>query len=294
MNGHSNGELPIFAPRFNLSMTLASGQVFHWLPDGDGFLGVIGNRPVRVEQQGECLWVTPNDAETRAAVAHYFALDHSLDEICATFPQDAAMQAALTYCDGLRLIRQPLWECTATFITSAMKQVKHISQMSHAIRQRFGTPVRWGNRTLHAYPAPETLARHANEAALRECGLGFRAGKLHAAAEAIASGAVDLQALEHEPDDTAVFHALCQLPGVGPKIAHCILLFAYGRYAAFPIDVWIERVLRHHYFPRRRKPLTQPQLQAFAAKYFGPYGGYAQQYLFHHARNQPRSLWKKK
>jgi len=285
---------PVPAPLFNLPMTLASGQVFHWQPDGNGFVGVIDDRPVRVEQQGDCLWITPNDAGTRELVCRYFALDHPLDAIYATFPDDPVMQEALAFCRGLRLIRQPLWECTATFITSAMKQVKHISQISHTLRRRFGNPVTapWSGQTLYAYPSPETLAEQASEAALRECGLGFRAGKLYGAAVAVARGEVDLQALEREPDDV-VFGALCRLPGVGPKIAHCILLFAYGRYTAFPIDVWIERVLRHHYFPRRRKALTLPQLQRFVAQYFGPYGGYAQQYLFHHARNQPRSVWKK-
>lgn len=287
-----SGATPIPAPLFDLQMTLESGQVFHWLPDGAGYIGVIGERAVRVEQQGEQLWVTPGDAETVAAVAHYFALDHPLEAIYATFPQDAAMQEALEYCRGVRIIRQPLWECTATFITSAMKQVKHIAQMSHAIRQRYGVPVVASSGvTLYAYPTPQVMAQRADEAALRECGLGFRARNLYGAACAIARGEVDLEALQAE-NDAIVLKALCTLPGVGPKIAHCVLLFAYERRTAFPIDVWIERVLRHHYFPRR-KGVSLEQLQQFVAKYFGPHGGYAQQYLFHYARNQPRSVWKK-
>jgi N-glycosylase/DNA lyase len=83
---------------------------------------------------------------------------------------------------------------------------------------------------------------------------------------------------------------LCELPGVGPKVANCVMLFAYERLRAFPIDVWIERVLRQHYFPRRRR-LTAAQLRDFAARHFGEHGGYAQQYLFHHARKtRPRRL----
>ena len=84
-------------------------------------------------------------------------------------------------------------------------------------------------------------------------------------------------------DDTAARAELCRLPGVGEKVANCALLFGFERVRAFPIDVWIERVLRERYFKRKRK-VTSPRLRAFAAEYFGPYGGYAQQYLFHHAR----------
>ena len=84
------------------------------------------------------------------------------------------------------------------------------------------------------------------------------------------------------PDDEARTE-LCRLPGVGEKVANCTLLFGFGRLRAFPIDVWIERVLRQIYFPRKRK-VTSRRLREFSSKYFGSYGGYAQQYLFHHAR----------
>ena len=81
---------------------------------------------------------------------------------------------------------------------------------------------------------------------------------------------------------------LCELPGVGAKVANCVMLFAYERLRAFPIDVWIERVLKAKYFPRRRVVRTT-ELRTFSAKYFGSYGGYAQQYLFHHARTSKAS-----
>ena len=77
---------------------------------------------------------------------------------------------------------------------------------------------------------------------------------------------------------------MCRLPGVGEKVANCALLFAFERVRAFPVDVWIERVLRTLYFPRKRK-ITAARLRDFSATYFGPFGGYAQQYLFYHARS---------
>lgn len=269
---------PLPAPQFNLRQTLESGQVFHWLDDGaGGYRGLIGARPVRVRQQGGELWVTPG---AEAAAARYFALDHDLEAIYASFPTDPAMTDALAFCRGLRIIRQPLWECVATFLTSSMKQVAHIRQMSLALRRRFGRPTRGGEDPA-VYPAPEILAR-ATEADLRACGLGFRAKNLLQTARLVAEGAVDLEAIR-TMDDAAALAELCRLPGVGPKIANCALLFAYERLGAFPIDVWIERVLRQLYFKGKRN-VTARRLQEFAARTFGPYGGYAQQYLFHHAR----------
>lgn len=263
------------APHFDLRQTLESGQVFHWHADGAGWTGVIGKEVVRVEQVGETLRVSPGHEEL---VRHYFGLDHPLEKIVASFPHDAAMDAARDFCRGLRIIRQEPWECVATFITSAMKQVPHIRQISLTLRQRYGEPI---GPSAHAYPVPERLAA-AGEAELRMAKLGFRAKNLALTARMIADGAMDLGAIRSLP--TAQARAeLCRLPGVGEKVANCVLLFAYERLEAFPIDVWIERVLRELYFKRKRN-VTSRRLHEFAAEYFGPFGGYAQQYLFHHAR----------
>ena len=202
-------------------------------------------------------------------------------EICASFPDDPAMQEASAFCHGLRIIRQPRWECLATFITSSMKQVGHIRQISRTLRERFGTPFMIYGSHVYAFPGAARLAR-TSEKVLRDCALGYRAKNLLATAGQISSGEIDLEQIARLPDDE--LHArLCELPGVGPKVANCVMLFAYERLRAFPIDVWMERVLTEKYFPRRRR-LTARKLREFSAQYFGEHGGYAQQYLFHHAR----------
>jgi N-glycosylase/DNA lyase len=172
----------------------------------------------------------------------------------------------------------------ATFITSTQKAVPHITQISHILRRRFGRPVEWHGETFSAYPEPAAFAA-LDEAALRACALGYRAKNLLLAARMIAEGAFDLDAVATLTDDGAR-DELCRLPGVGVKVANCALLFAYERLAAVPIDVWIGRVLREKYRKRRSTP---DQLRDFAARYFGPYAGYAQQYLFHHARSAKRT-----
>src|SRR3982751_4132632 len=113
----------IDAPDFDLATTLDSGQVFHWERHGGGFVGTIDRAPVYVEMRGTELLIQGVSAEV---ARHYFALDHPLAEICAGFPRDPAMTTASEFCRGLRILRQPLWECLASFITSSMKQVAHI------------------------------------------------------------------------------------------------------------------------------------------------------------------------
>jgi N-glycosylase/DNA lyase len=297
---------------FDLAMTLNSGQVFHWEKVGDAFCGTIGENAVYVEQRGSVLQTKMEGGALRRraqhkvfrkaprlttgaiqgsrelappsvakVVTHYFALDHPLDEICGSFPRDPVMNAARDFCRGLRIIRQPKWECLATFICSSMKQVTHIRQISRALRQRFGEKKEIGGDKVFSFPSPGRLAQ-TSEGELQKCGLGYRATNLLETARRVASGEADLDSWS-ALSDRQLRAQLCELPGVGMKVANCVMLFAYERIAAFPIDVWIERVLREKYFARRRK-VTGQMLADFAANYFGAHGGYAQQYLFHHAR----------
>ncbi|MEY2540629.1 MAG: N-glycosylase/DNA lyase, partial [Verrucomicrobiota bacterium] len=251
----------IDAPDFDLAMTLGSGQVFHWDKIGKGFCGTIGAEAVYVEQAGDVLKVRdgepPSPArEPRALpgiVAHYFALDHPLAQICAAFPRDAVMDEARDFCRGLRIIRQPKWECLATFICSSMKQVAHIRQISRKLRERFGEarsprrvrPVankidppsprlrRGGAIIVYTFPSAERLAQ-SSEKELRRCALGYRAKNLLATARLVTSGEADLEKWSALSDGD-LRAKLCELPGVGAKVANCVMLFAYERLRAFPI-----------------------------------------------------------
>ena len=266
------------APHFDLEKTLCCGQVFHWTPHDKGFVGAIAENLVYLEQAGESIR-TP--VEQAKLVEHYLALDHPLPAILETFPDDPAIRVAVEFGRGLRIIRQPPWECLATFLTSPLKQVQQIQAISLMVRKRFGRRLRCGEFEAFSYPRPERLAEVRLEELL-ECKLGFRARNLLGTAKMVAAGDVDLRALRNLSADEAR-GVLCQLPGVGEKIANCVLLFAYERLETVPIDVWIGRVLNEVYFAGKSKvPLRE--LKSFSAKYFGSYAGYAQQYLFHHWR----------
>jgi len=199
-----------------------------------------------------------------------------------SFPDDEPMRAAVAACRGLRLLRQDPWECLASFILSSTKQIVQIRQITSLLCERYGQPlaVAPGWPAAFAFPSPASLAR-VTEAELRSCKMGFRAPYLLATARLIASGQLELARLPTLPVERAR-NELLALPGVGRKIADCVLLFAYGFQSAFPVDVWVMRALQQLYFPRRR--VRVQRLHQFAATHFGPCAGYAQQYLFHYIR----------
>lgn len=277
----------IRAPNFDLAETLDSGQVFHWMREGDdAFYGCIGDEPVWLRQAGQQLLVRPKSM--RQAARRYFRLDEDHEAVLKSFPKkDKALREAVAFCPGLRILRQPVWECFATFVTSSLKQVAHIRGISLELRRRFGERREFEGREMFAYPAPEAFVK-AGEARLRECGTGYRAKSLIKAAERLAGGEVRLEDAA-KLDDDAARAFLCDFHGVGEKIANCTLLFGYGRLEAFPVDVWIERILRERYFEDAdASEVPNQQLRTFVAEHFGPFGGYAQQYLFHFARKQKK------
>jgi N-glycosylase/DNA lyase len=267
----------IECPEFDLTMTLESGQSFHWIQQEGGYAGCVGRTPYFVRQEGNLLHYRSIGSDDHEKIlSHYFAFDHDLTVIRESCAGHLVSHKAALACRGLRIMRQPHWECIASFILSPMKQVAHIRQMSHALRVAYGTKLH--GSPVPAFPAPEILASTSEEG-LRQCGLGFRAKGLLGTAKLIASGAFDPVALVTMKTDEART-ALCTLPGIGRKVANCILLFSYERLNAVPVDVWIARILGSF---RSRKETPQ-QLERYGERLLGPYAGYIQQYLFHQAR----------
>ncbi|HEV2207463.1 MAG TPA: DNA glycosylase [Verrucomicrobiae bacterium] len=273
---------------YDLDATLDSGQAFRWQTVGTSWVGVIGQRWVRLQaEQNQILAETVAPVEDWTWLKTYLQLDLDLEQVLQTFPTDPSMQAAVTACRGLRLLRQDPWECLASFICSSTKQIVQIRQIIALLSGRFGEPLSCpdSHGPAWSFPTAERLAQ-ATEAELLACKLGFRAKYLRAAAQRVAAGDLDLSRLGALRLESAR-EQLLELPGVGRKIADCVLLFAYGFPGAFPVDVWISRALRQLYFPRRR--VTLRRLHEFSASHFGPQGGFAQQYLFHFVRRFPQA-----
>jgi N-glycosylase/DNA lyase len=268
----------------NLDATLTSGQAFSWKRTATGhWRGWIDGRPCLVWQQGDVLRAV-GPGLTREAISAYFGLDLPMPEIFATFPADPWLEKARAFAPGLRILRQEPWETLCNFICSSLKQITQIEQINHDLRRTFGE--KYADDT-YTFPDAGRLAQ-TTEAQLRACRLGFRARHLHVAASQIASSEISLARIATLPTPEAR-EQLLRVRGIGEKVANCILLFAYGRAEAFPIDVWVERVLRQLYF-RKNSRADHDKLRAFAQAHFGPYAGYAQQFLFHWIRTDPKAL----
>ncbi|TAK93606.1 MAG: hypothetical protein EPO07_17885, partial [Verrucomicrobia bacterium] len=256
--------------------------------EGDGWSNVVQGRWVQLRQeQGLIHAETVNVQTDWNWLADYLQVGVNLAGVVGSFPRDPAMQSAVAACAGLRVFRQDPWECLAHFILSSTKQIVQIQQIVAELKLRFGERVvSAAGEVVHAFPSATRLAS-VSESELRDCKMGFRAPYLRDTANLVARGDCDLERLRTR-SFTESRAQLLALPGVGDKIADCVLLFAYGFPQAFPVDVWVERVLRRHYWPRHRGNLRS--LQSRAVEYFGPFAGYAQQYLFHHIRTQDRRL----
>jgi N-glycosylase/DNA lyase len=270
---------------YDLAATVTSGQAFRWQSHEQGWVGVIGTHWVRLHQgPGSITAETAHPVSDWHWLAHYLQADVDWSGVVRTFPDDEPMRAAVAACRGLRLLRQDPWECLASFILSSTKQIVQIRQIVALLCERYGEPLAAAPACppAFAFPSPARLAR-ATDGELRACKMGFRAPYLLATARLVAGGQFDLARVQSLPLEIARTE-LMQLPGVGKKIADCVLLFAYGFQSAFPVDVWVIKALRQLYFPRRR--VSPPRLHRFAATHFGPCAGYAQQYLFHYMRTK--------
>ena len=276
--------LTLMGRGIDLDATLTSGQSFSWRRTPDGhWRGWIDGRPCVVWSQGDSLRAV-GAGLSRDAVSTYFGLNLPTREILASFPDDPWLQKAVAFAPGLRILRQEPWETLCNFICSSLKQIVQIEQINHELRRTFGDEIGEG---LHSFPDAARLAL-ATEAKLRACKLGFRAKHLYVAARQIASSEVSLDKIGAMPTVEAR-EQLMRIRGVGEKVANCILLFAYGRAEVFPIDVWVDRVLRRLYFNNSQR-IKHERLRSFADSHFGPHRGYAQQFLFHWIRNDAGAL----
>jgi len=251
-----------------------------------GWESVIHQRWVRlVEGRGgiTASTVTRDAAADWTWLIDYLQLNVDLRSVQQSFPADEHMKTAVAECRGLRLLKQEPWECLASFILSSTKQIVQIQQIVALLCERFGEPVRSPRAApWFSFPIVERIAA-LSEAELRCCKMGFRAPYLKCTAEMILRDEVNLESIRTMDVSTARAE-LMRFPGVGRKIADCVLLFAYGFQQAFPVDVWVLKAIKQLYFPRRC-PNAKKVLK-FTESYFRPNAGYAQQYLFHYMRTR--------
>jgi N-glycosylase/DNA lyase len=264
-------------PHFDLQSTLASGQVFRWASDGDGFLVQHGNELFRVEQHGADVHFEGCSPEF---FKKFFDWDYPYAKMLSALQKFPELQEPLAKYSGLRLLRQDPWECTASFICSAQSNIPRISKNVDSLAVRFGEKKKHGHLKKEYYAFPK-IGKLEDANIMRKEGLGYRAKHLHEM-----NSMVDEKFFKRlaKMDYQEARKTLMTLPGVGPKVADCVCLFSLGHHEAFPVDVHIQRVMEGFFFDN--KPQKPETIVKFARERYGKHAGYAQQFLFHAARKK--------
>lgn len=289
-------ELDLAKVSFSLDHTLSCGQTFRWEKRSECWTGVARETAFKIRQTNNTLeFRSSKDSSTSEFIWHYFRLDDNLSQFYSWAAKDKYLSQAVKKFNGLRLVRQEPWECLISYICATHANIPAIKQMILNLCKRFGDPIKFDGETFYTFPKPKSLAR-ANLRQLRLCKLGYRAENVLKTTRLVNTGDFDLEGLQTAPYKGAK-EQLMTLPGIGPKVADCILLFSLNKLEAFPIDVWMKRIILQyyptHFEPEfvakiKDKPGLSPReyrtIYEFGREYFGEYLGYAQEYLYHYKR----------
>ena len=305
-------EIIINLERFDLDKTLESGQIFGWKKVRDGWLGEIKRNVVLVKQKKKKLnvnivWENKNQKLNKNDIIHYFSLDQDIDLIYSKIKTDETMKNAIKEFDGLRIIRQEEWPCLVSFIISAFSNIPRIEKNIEEIKRKHGTRIDISDKDIeqnefYLFPTIEQIRKGGIET-LKKCGLGFRDKYIHNLARQINYNKInEIRRMNYKEAKKE----LMKLDGVGEKVADCVLLFAFQRYEAFPIDVWIEKAMNEiygeemkFYFEYRnklnrknkltsKKKFSYSEITEFARYKWNGYAGYAQQFLYEYIRKRTK------
>ena len=268
----------IEASDFSLKHTLECGQIFRYdLINGHYYL-ILGERVLKLGQQGDLLHYDSNKPADAGFVRRLFRLDEDYEGMLESIGKDGFIKSAIKKSHGLRIIRQEPWECMISYICSANSSVAKVKRCVNNLSERFGRKISFDGMKFFLFPE-----KIDGLAAIMECGLGYRSKHLF---ETL--GMTDrkrLASLRHI-DCADAKAELMKLRGVGEKVADCILLYSLDFPQAFPVDRWIKRVMQEVYFGNN--PVSNRKIGEHALKYFGRNAGYAQQFLYHYTRSNAK------
>jgi N-glycosylase/DNA lyase len=279
---------------FDLDVTLCCGQAFRWDRRGEWWYGVVRENAFKIRRIGDFLEFANVEEKS---VDTYFGLEDDLSKILQQISKDEHIKRAVEAFKGLRILRQDPWECLISYICATYKNIQAIKQMLSNLSKKFGDKINFDGYDFYTFPTPERLAKATAEE-LVKCGLGYRAKYVSETAKMVYENGFEFEGLRKIAYEKAK-EELLNFPGVGLKVADCVLLFSLGKFKAFPVDVWIKRVILKYYashFPNEfigkisgKKSLTSSEyekLSLFGRRYFGDYAGYAQEYLYHYERTK--------
>ncbi len=255
---------------FNLENIFDCGQCFRWNKQEDGaYIGVANSRALKISQENDIVTLYETSIEDFNNIwFKYFDFATNYQEIKQILSSDLVLKSATEFGDGIRILNQELWECVVSFIISASNNIPRIKKIVSALCELCGEKVDGCN--MKAFPTAQAVYSLGIDG-LAPIKSGFRAKYIISAAESVVNGETDFDSLRKSDYETAK-KQLMKIKGVGPKVADCALLFGLGFTEAFPVDVWIKRVVSKYYG------------ESFTPEYFGKYAGIAQQFLFYNER----------
>lgn len=268
---------------FDAKKIFECGQAFRFIKEEDGsYTNVAHKKIINVKNEKDGVLIRATTLkEFKDIWWDYFDLDRDYEQIRKKLSPDEILRPALDYGKGIRILNQDPFETIITFIISANNQIPRIQKAVEKIAKMYGSPFKnYDGKTYYTFPDAKTLSRAKAEDLRKDARVGFRDERIVRASEMINSKEVDIDkirkmTLEDQRKE------LMRLPGVGPKVADCILLFSFGRSESFPVDVWIKRVVENLYFGEE---IPKSKLAAHGRDIFGSYAGFAQQYLFYYGR----------
>lgn len=272
----------------DVESSINSGQVFLWRKDKEFWYGVNGQDILQVDKNG-------NIKSLKNHKADFFRNKDSFGEIIKSISKDQTVKIAVKKYPGLRIIRQDPFQCLISFIVSSNSNIQKIKTNLEKISQKFGEKIEYKNQQFFLFPDAETLAK-ASIDEIKNCGVGYRAKFIKDASKIISSGKITFEDLRSSSYDVAK-KKIRIIPGIGNKVADCILLFSLDKLESFPLDRWMIRILEKYYsekFQMNTKTITEKQYDIIHEKivdHFGPYAGYAQQFLFKMERENYQKKW---
>ena len=272
----------------DIDNSINSGQVFLWEKQGSDWYGIDGQDVLKINKNGVIKSI-------RNLKTDFFRKNDNMQEIIKSISKDKTVKKAVKEYEGLRLFRQDPFQCLISFIISSNSNIQKIKNSLEKITKKFGKKVKIQNKEFFLFPEPEKLAR-ATIDEIKSCGVGYRAPFIKEAAKMIILKKIDFEYLK-KCDYHEAKKNICLVPGIGNKVADCIMLFSLNKLESFPLDTWMIKILEKYYskeFKIETKTITQKQYELLHEKivnYFGPYCGYAQQYLFKMEREKNDKKW---
>ncbi len=273
---------------FNLIHIFECGQCFRWnrLED-ESYIGVINGAVIKVkEENGKFIFSGKSEnGNLKELINYYFDLQTNYTEYKRILSNiDEYLKESITFGEGIRILKQDLWECIISFIISANNNIPRIKKIIERLSKTYGKEIEFNGEKYYSFPTPEELSK-ASVQDLRDLGLGFRDKRIYNTTKMIIEKKVDLEVIKNMETTNQMREELLKLDGVGPKVADCILLFSLKRLDVFPIDVWVRRVMNELYIHNEdEEKVNKKELQKLAEEKFCGLSGIAQQYLFYWKR----------